>query len=211
MRGWVGMGGWVVVVRGIEADASASDSDCYGLGRVGRGYAGGEESQESKGTPSPFGGDGGGRGDAGAGGGLQIDVQGKEIRCLGTGPEVPVYLRFNGIVRNRRISKRDAEKTVSARTSMHTYKRLCNRARARTYGRGLGDAAVASHTVPTTAGWSLSHCPHEAPAISHMDVYGRWRKPLHPTPSRMLHTAAVNVPGVYTIFSAPPHPPTPTS
>lgn len=36
----------------------------------------------------------------------------RHIQCLGTGPEVPKYLRFQGKVRNRRMAKRDAEKAV---------------------------------------------------------------------------------------------------
>jgi len=38
--------------------------------------------------------------------------QKKHIQCLGTGAEVPKYLRFQGKVRNRRMAKRDAEKAV---------------------------------------------------------------------------------------------------
>jgi hypothetical protein len=38
--------------------------------------------------------------------------QRKHIKCLGTGAEVPKYLRFQGKVRNRRMAKRDAEKAV---------------------------------------------------------------------------------------------------
>ena len=37
---------------------------------------------------------------------------GRFIPCLGTGPEVPAYLRFQGSVRNRNMSKRDAERAV---------------------------------------------------------------------------------------------------
>ena len=34
------------------------------------------------------------------------------IACMGTGDEVPVYLRYHGHVRNRKMQKREAEKTI---------------------------------------------------------------------------------------------------
>jgi hypothetical protein len=44
--------------------------------------------------------------------GVLVKRMGRLIPCLGTGPDVPAYLRFQGSVRNRNMSKRDAERAV---------------------------------------------------------------------------------------------------
>jgi hypothetical protein len=43
---------------------------------------------------------------------MLVKRMGRFIPCLGTGPDVPAYLRFQGSVRNRNMSKRDAERAV---------------------------------------------------------------------------------------------------